>query len=118
MVPLTAAVLVAFAAGVCALQAAATLPMHPVALAVAGLVALAGCGPLARRLPAPLRARGVAVACTVAAACAVGYGYAGWRAELRLADALAPAWEGEDIVVVGVVDDLPAVSHRGTRRPR
>ena len=39
-----------------------------------------------------------------------GFGYAAWRAEARLADALPPAWEGEDIAVVGVVDDLPAVS--------
>lgn len=45
----------------------------------------------------------------------LGYGYAAWRAETRLADELPHAWEGEDIRVVGIVDDLPQGSARGTR---
>ena len=49
------------------------------------------------------------------AAGALGFGYAAARAELRLADALPAEWEGEDITVVGVVDDLPQLSARGTR---
>jgi competence protein ComEC len=44
-----------------------------------------------------------------------GFGYAGWRAGSRLADELPPQWEGKDIAVVGVVDDLPQLSPRGTR---
>ena len=38
---------------------------------------------------------------------AAGFAYAGWRADVRLADALAPAWEGCDVEVVGVIDDMP-----------
>ncbi len=44
-----------------------------------------------------------------------GLGYAAWRAELRMAEELPRAWEGEDIDIVGVVDDLPAVSSQGVR---
>ncbi|WP_430626783.1 DNA internalization-related competence protein ComEC/Rec2 [Thiobacter aerophilum] len=51
----------------------------------------------------------------LAAAFAAGYSYAGWRAALRLADTLPPAWEGRDIQVVGVVAGLPQVSERGLR---
>ncbi len=44
-----------------------------------------------------------------------GFFYAAWRAEVRLADALPTAWEGRDIRVVGVIDDLPQPTDRGTR---
>ena len=50
-----------------------------------------------------------------AAAGALGFGYAAWRAQMRLADQLPPAWEGVDIALVGVVDELPQLSPRGTR---
>ena len=49
---------------------------------------------------------GVAVA-------ACGFAYAGWRADVRLADALAPEWEGCDVEVVGVVDEMPQVAEDG-----
>ncbi len=45
----------------------------------------------------------------------LGFGYAAWRAEARLADALPARWEGEDIMLAGVVDELPQRSDRGTR---
>jgi competence protein ComEC len=44
----------------------------------------------------------------VLAALLAGYGYAAWRADLRLSDALPPAWEGRDIVLTGHVRGLPA----------
>lgn len=44
-----------------------------------------------------------------------GFFYAAWRAELRLADALPPAWEGRDVRLTGVIDDLPQSADRGTR---
>lgn len=44
-----------------------------------------------------------------------GFGWAAWRAEVRLATALNPAWEGQDVQVVGVVVSLPQVFERGTR---
>src|SRR5262249_15097281 len=43
--------------------------------------------------------------------------YAAWRAELRLADALPTAWEGRDIELIGVVDELPQRIDGGTRFP-
>ena len=42
-----------------------------------------------------------------------GFAYAGWRADMRLADALAPAWEGCDIELVGTVDDMPQLAPDG-----
>ena len=68
-----------------------------------------------RRRVARTRCSGVAAAAAVAGALALGFGYAALRAEVRLADALPTEWEGEDIVVVGVVDDLPVAGPRGTR---
>ncbi len=50
----------------------------------------------------------------VAAAC-VGFGYAAWRAQTRLAFELPHAWEGRDIVVRGWVKGLSTRSADGTR---
>ena len=44
---------------------------------------------------------------------AAGFAYAGWRADVRLADALAPEWEGCDIELVGVIDEMPQVAEDG-----
>jgi competence protein ComEC len=98
-----ALVLLAFACGVCALQACARLPPWPLALLLVAAIALV----------AALRAARLTVA--VAASFAVGFTYAGWRADARLADALPPSWEGVDIRLLGVVDGLPALGERGTR---
>ncbi|MEO8935557.1 MAG: DNA internalization-related competence protein ComEC/Rec2 [Burkholderiaceae bacterium] len=51
------------------------------------------------------------------AAFIVGYGWAGWRAEVRLAEELPHALEGRDVVVVGVVAALPGIDPRGVRFP-
>ena len=45
----------------------------------------------------------------------LGWGGSGWRACLRLAEALAPALEGQDLVVTGVVASLPQQSASGLR---
>jgi competence protein ComEC len=42
-----------------------------------------------------------------------GFGFAGWRADVRLADALAPDWEGCDVELVGVIDEMPQLSDDG-----
>ncbi len=114
--------LLAFAAGATLLQWHATLPPFAPALVAAGV--LAGVAVVLRRFDPPLRvvhpvthrlavfARGAMVA---AAASVLGFGYAAWRAESRLADQLPPQWEGVDIAVVGIVDELPQSSSRGTR---
>ncbi len=52
----------------------------------------------------------------VLASCAVlGFAWAGWRAQARMADALPPAWEGVDVRVVGVVAGLPDRDAHGER---
>lgn len=40
-------------------------------------------------------------------ACALGFFYAAWIAQQRLADSLPAKWQGKDIEVVGVVAELP-----------
>ena len=44
---------------------------------------------------------------------AAGFAYAGWRADVRLSDALAPEWEGCDVELVGVIDEMPQVADDG-----
>lgn len=108
-------VLAAYAAGIGALQTRAALPAMPLAgVAVAAIVAVA-VARLAPRVAAGAarqwaRAGGFALAAFVA-----GFGYAAWRADLRLSDALPPEWEGRDIALVGVIDDLPDASELGVR---
>lgn len=58
------------------------------------------------------RRSGARAICCVALALA-GFAYAGWRADMRLADALAPEWEGCDVEVVGVIDEMPQVAEDG-----
>ncbi|CAE6738814.1 hypothetical protein R75465_02167 [Paraburkholderia aspalathi] len=50
----------------------------------------------------------------IAALC-VGFGYAAWRAETRLAVSLPSAWEGRDIDVVGSIKGLPSRNEKGAR---
>lgn len=45
----------------------------------------------------------------------MGFGYANWRADVRLAQELPREWEGRDVEVIGVVASLPTVNERGTR---
>ena len=106
--------LAAFAVGTVLLQWQPMLPHAAAWLGAAAAFGLAGF--LARLRAPPASATGyVAGFLAIAAAAALGYGYAAWRAEMRLADALPAAWEGADIAVVGVVDDLPQASDLGTR---
>src|SRR5580765_3498588 len=46
---------------------------------------------------------------------ALGFFWAAWLAQLRMADWLAPELEGRDLQVVGVVTGLPATGERGQR---
>src|SRR5215470_9189651 len=112
------ALLIAFAVGVLALQLQPELP-RPTALAWGALpIALSAVGFLVTRLLSG-RLRALARAAALAAACVAvalaGFHYAAWRAETRLADALPAEWEGRDVAVIGVVDDLPQASGRGPR---
>ena len=98
--------LLAFALGVVALQTRAELPDPRLAFGIP-LCALAW-WLLAGRTR-------LALAALALAAAAAGFFYAAWRAELRLADALPSAWEGRDVRVTGVIDELPQPADRGTR---
>ncbi|CAN5323323.1 DNA internalization-related competence protein ComEC/Rec2 [soil metagenome] len=49
------------------------------------------------------------------AVAAVSFGLTGWHASLRLADALSPALEGDDIMVSGVVASMPQWNDGGVR---
>ena len=51
----------------------------------------------------------------IVAALALGWGASGWRATLRLADALPAAIEGQDVQLIGVVASLPQRSAAGLR---
>jgi len=110
--------LLAFALGVIALQQQPVLPAGSYALyALIPLLlapVLTWCArhrSKKHRRATELASRGLmAIAIAVLA-----FFYAGWRAEMRLADALPPAWEGRDIRVVGVVDELPQPVDRGIR---
>ena len=48
-------------------------------------------------------------------ACGLGFYYAAWQAEQRLAVSLPDKWQGRDIEVVGVVAELPRRYPRGLR---
>ncbi len=110
--------LLAFALGVIVLQQQSVLPASTlVVLAVASLGAAAATAFLSIRSNTPPRRFLRAVASVAAVLCIgiAGFGYAAWRAESRLADALPPAWEGRDIAVIGIIDELPQPLDRGTR---
>ncbi|MEO8303381.1 MAG: DNA internalization-related competence protein ComEC/Rec2 [Betaproteobacteria bacterium] len=106
--------LAAFAIGAVLLQWQPALPATEPWLGGAALVGAVGMAlhTTGRRV---VGARFAAVVLGVLAAGALGFGYAAWRADIRLADSLPSEWEGVDIAIVGVVDDLPQPSERGTR---
>ncbi|MCL2310509.1 MAG: DNA internalization-related competence protein ComEC/Rec2 [Proteobacteria bacterium] len=110
--------LAAFTAGVALLQTRATLPAAPwVGLGVALLFIVIGGAALFRLRCATDKARPatlIAFAVIVFAAAVCGYDYAALRAQYRLADALPTEWEGRDIVIRGVIDELPDANPRGT----
>ncbi len=114
-----ATALAACAAGVLALQLCSALPPAPGWQALASVVATLACARAghAFRAADPKRgavARWWAVALVVFAG-GTGFGYAAWRAQLRLADALPAQLEGVDLRIAGVVDELPQPVERGVR---
>lgn len=97
--------ILAFAAGVLVLQMQPELPVWPLWALAGGLLTWPGW-----RWPGwPSRLLAI-VGC-----CALGFAWAGWRADLRLAEQLPAAWEGRDIEVVGVIAALPQDFSSGTR---
>ena len=104
-----------FALGVIVLQQQAALPVWRgwlvLLLIMSGAVSCAVWG---LRGGQGWRMRGGWCAVWLAAACA-GFGYAAWRAELRLAVSLPSAWEGRDLEVQGSVRGLPNRDDKGVR---
>ncbi len=45
----------------------------------------------------------------------LGYSYAAWMAQQHLADRLPDEWQGKNIVVTGIVAEMPRVHERGLR---
>jgi competence protein ComEC len=60
----------------------------------------------------PWRAGMVALLCT---ALTLGASYTWLRADLRMSQALPTAWEGRDIELIGVIDELPQADLQGVR---
>lgn len=56
------------------------------------------------------RRLGIALLCV-----ALGFAWAAWRADARLAERLPAQWQGVDIALVGVIADLPHANARGER---
>ncbi|WP_133648354.1 DNA internalization-related competence protein ComEC/Rec2 [Paraburkholderia flava] len=103
-----------FALGVMVLQQQAVLPSTKVwCLLIAAMFASIG---VAMWCHAKARGYVVVGSCVLlfASAC-IGFGYAAWRAELRLATSLPHAWEGRDIDVTGYVDGLTSSDAIGVR---
>ncbi len=93
-----------FAVGVVCLQVQAALPPHEIPLVLAGGLLLLA------RYRRPWRRVAGWIACFL-----LGMAWAGWRADMRLAEHLPEAWEGRDIVLQGVVAALPEAFERGLR---
>ena len=94
-----------------ALWPAAAVAACALAAALAGVAA----GVLARHPLEPARRAGALAACCFAAALGLGFASTTWRAALRLAEALPPALEGQDLELTGVVAELPQPGLIGTR---
>jgi len=102
--------LIAFCLGIWLLQQQATLPsarwlaLLPLLLAVLWLPAFSRpAAEFTRRL-------GIVLLCA-----ALGFAWAAWRADTRLAERLPAHWQGVDIELVGVITDLPHANARGER---
>jgi competence protein ComEC len=109
------AVLCGFAVGVFVAQQQAALPDARVA--GCGAVALIVAAVLAQRVfrRGARFSRGAGFCALLLAAALAGFGYAGWRAEIRLRDALPTSWEGRDIEVDGFIRGLPTLEANGAR---
>lgn len=97
--------ILAFAAGVLLLQTRGELPSPALWLVGGVLGCLAG-----------MAGKGAAARAVLLLGCLLlGFGWAAWRAEVRLADELGSDWEGRDVEVIGTVAGLPQDFERGVR---
>ncbi|MDR2613717.1 MAG: DNA internalization-related competence protein ComEC/Rec2, partial [Candidatus Accumulibacter sp.] len=101
--------ILAFAAGVFFLQSQAALPA-PMAVLACAAVGFGGLFFASRG--ASFRASRALMLCSCLF---LGFAWAAWRAECRLADRLPEEWEVRDIGIVGIVAALPQSFERGER---
>ncbi len=95
-----------FALGVWFLQQQTTLPSLPFLWPLAVLPLLIPYHAIPRVLRSTLILLGAA---------ALGFCYAAWVAQSRLADSLPDAWQGKNITLTGVVAELPRLHDKGQR---
>jgi competence protein ComEC len=100
--------IVAFASGTAWLQTRAELPV----LVWAGMLPLLGLLLFSFRSALDRR---VVLLLSLLLATACGYFYAGWRADLRLSDALPSHWEGRSVAFTARVIGLPETTPTGLR---
>lgn len=121
---ITGAFLLGAALGILALQQQSHLPAWASAALIPLLLAAAVPAYLGSSFAAqaqiqkpglPLRWHRPGLLLALLAGGLAGWSWAAWRADIRLADHLAPAWEGRDVVVSGRVVALPALFERGQR---
>ncbi len=97
-----------FTFGVWYLQQQAMLPSLPVYWPIVALVLLL---PRANTKSLIIARRMGLIFC----AALLGYGYAAWIAQNRLSDRLPDEWQGKNIVVTGIVAEMPRLHERGLR---
>jgi competence protein ComEC len=107
--------LIAFIAGIYALQQQASLPPMPGVLVPTSCAAVALAAWLSMTSAGHTRRGLCAIALCVATAAGLGYYYAASRAHIRLFETLAPEYTSEDLVVIGVIEGLPQTHARGVR---
>ncbi|WP_114811474.1 ComEC/Rec2 family competence protein [Paraburkholderia kururiensis] len=105
-----------FALGVVGLQQQAALPGWHVVMACLLMAATAavGASAMGRKGRGRVVRAGGWCAVWIAAAC-IGFVYAAWRAETRLAYELPKAWEVRDVELQGYIENLPATDATGVR---
>lgn len=102
--------LIAFCLGVWWLQQQADLPPMHWLWGLPLLATLLWWPQSSQRLIESTRRAAIAVLCVV-----LGFAWAAWRADVRLAERLPAHWQGVDIELVGVISDLPHTHDRGER---
>ena len=100
--------ILSFAAGIFILQMQGALPSASI-LAVLVIAGIVGVFAISRN-PSRFSRLFVLLFCA-----ALGFSWAGWRAQERLADHLPEEWEVRDIQLVGVVAQLPQLFERSER---
>jgi competence protein ComEC len=104
----TEIVLLTFASGVLLAQNAPTLPARELSFAAFLLFVVGAAMTFLRSRRSPLLL-------VMAIAVGVGLSYTLLRADIRMSDELPRQWEGRDIEIVGVIDEMPQRDERSIR---